>query len=456
MFMQHSKSSSCCCETNGLANEKKIADSAKEILNITSSISAFDVNMSHLSGSLQHFAGELEELSTSNLAIIEETTSTMDGITDTVDNTAATLNQITEEANGLSDRNTQSRSLLQEVSSLKENLMQDTGDMNIKIEQLVELIAEVGKMVDSVAAIATQTNLLALNAAIEAARAGEQGKGFAVVAEQVRKLADDTKTNLNGMRDFMQNINKAAAEGKESISRAMDSTISIGTKIDNVSATVTENIDMLQGVISKVDDVNASMQQIRRSTDEINTAMESSAQDAQSLSAMTVRLNKGSQETVSFAHSISQIDDQLSEMLANLFSALRGGHGSISNADVREALVKATAAHVAWTEKLHDMASSMNVQALQTDSHKCAFGHFYHALQLNGTAIDTDWRKIDGLHHSVHAYGDKVIACIRNHDAEGAMRQYREEEAVSMQLRSLLTDIIRQIDQLTADGVKLF
>ena len=47
-----------------------------------------------------------------------------------------------------------------------------------KLSSLVNLSAEVGKIVDSVQEIANQTNLLALNAAIEAARVGEQGKRF--------------------------------------------------------------------------------------------------------------------------------------------------------------------------------------------------------------------------------------------------------------------------------------
>jgi len=58
---------------------------------------------------------------------------------------------------------------------------------------LQETMAELGRVVSDISAIARQTNLLALNATIEAARAGEAGRGFAVVAAEVKKLSADTQ-----------------------------------------------------------------------------------------------------------------------------------------------------------------------------------------------------------------------------------------------------------------------
>ncbi len=299
-----------------ISHEERVVKTAGDIAEVARSLSGLDGNINEISSQLMKFSNDMASLSESNLAIVQETTSSMNQVSDTIDVTSSTLEDLANESEVLSKKNDDSVELLKEVDNLKNNVIEDTGVMSENIKQLVNLAAEVGKIVDSVERIAEQTNLLALNAAIEAARAGEHGRGFAVVAEEVRKLADDTKTNLDGMRDFVNQIHGAAEDGKKSMDRTLSSTEVMSGKIEMVSGTIVENVDMLKNVIHNVADVNRSMQGIRIAAEEINKAMEASSKDAEQLSDMTVIIHQNAQQSVGFAQQISEIDKKLRNMVA--------------------------------------------------------------------------------------------------------------------------------------------
>ncbi|MDR3436061.1 methyl-accepting chemotaxis protein [Telmatospirillum sp.] len=95
---------------------------------------------------------------------------------------------------------------------------------------------DVIKIIDN---IAGQTNLLALNATIEAARAGESGRGFAVVANEVKKLANDTRSSLGRTHTAINSIE--------------DGLSSLGGNIDNAQRRFSEVLGRYQEMVGQVE-----------------------------------------------------------------------------------------------------------------------------------------------------------------------------------------------------------
>lgn len=437
-------------------NEKRMSEAARELLDTVASISSFDVGMSHISLQLLDFARELTNLSESNLAIVQEATASMNHVNGSIEQTSQILDGLSRESEELSDKNKESQVLLREVVRLKDDVIQDTMDMNVKITQLTDLATEVGKIVDSVQGIAKQTNLLALNAAIEAARAGEHGRGFAVVAEEVRSLADDTKENLDGMTSFVKDIHTAAMEGTRSMERALTSTEQMSGKMDLVSQTIHSNLSLLEGIVEGIGSINKTMQDIRHSSDLISNAMETSSHNAELLANLTQAVQQDASDSASFSQNITAIDDRLSKVSAHLYSNLSHSEHAPSNEEFRSTLVKAQTAHTDWMVTLKKIVEGRKMLPLQTSSSKCAFGHFYLALPVDNPVLADQWKEIAPVHKKLHDMGSKVMNAVHGGDMEKARSLYQEADSISIQILGLLKGIEQKVSQMTQAGQNVF
>lgn len=176
---------------------------------------------------------------------------------------------------------------------------------------------------DMIKSIADQTNLLALNAAIEAARAGEAGKGFAVVAEEIRKLAEQSNT-------FTEEIKEIVIDLTDKTSEAVDIMNSVGVIVSEQGAKVSETKEQFYAISNAIDKNESEIQRLNQSKEElestkasllsiIKTLTELSGNNYQSTVGVSDSVEKqtaSSQEVASASANLSSMAQELIEMIA--------------------------------------------------------------------------------------------------------------------------------------------
>jgi methyl-accepting chemotaxis protein len=166
--------------------------------------------------------------------------------------------------------------------------------------QIKEATSQVFKAVQVIQDIARQTNLLSLNAAIEAAKAGHLGKGFAVVAEEVRKLAERSRTAALEIAQLNQHTQDAVAGGVEGMTTSLANLETIRVKITGIAESIREIGSLSTSQAGTSHDVAQRM-------DQTASQLAQNASATQELAATVQEITKTSDDLAGVAEGLRQV-----------------------------------------------------------------------------------------------------------------------------------------------------
>lgn len=191
------------------------------------------------------------------------------------------------------------------------------------MQQMNELSGQVAGMSSAITEIANQTNLLALNAAIEAARAGEEGRGFAVVAGEVRKLAEQSGSTAEMIRQHIARMTELTGKAYEMMDRKVSANVERGMSVTEEAQTAFQAIERsTQRISEQIHEVSAITQQMSASADEIAHSVEQIAATSASSMESFQGVTAATEEQLASMEEISSASDGLARMAADMHAQI--------------------------------------------------------------------------------------------------------------------------------------
>ena len=250
---------------NNLSKEKEnVSTQNEQMMLLIERTKENSINLSQASNQLSSISQQISQNANEQAATTEEISSSM------------------EQMLAIINSNTQNAEITGKISSKSADGMQKGNSVFI---ETINTVAEISEKITIISEIANKTDLLSINAAIEAARAGENGKGFAVVANEIRKLADKTKTASNEIEKLSKSGKNYSQITSKLFKKLIPEILNSAELVDNI---VVSSKEQQNGV----ENINVSTQQLTKITNENSVAAEQMATSAEELSAQAELLKE--------------------------------------------------------------------------------------------------------------------------------------------------------------------
>lgn len=318
---------------------------------------------------------------------------------------------------------------IREAIQFVERSFEEFGNMSHQVQEMFNGVQKIDQVVRMIAGIADQINLLALNAAIEAARAAEHGRGFAVVAEEVRKLAENTKSFAEDIQQRILGLDQIAQVSANQIT-------SLNQSIQSGKGIMVEAGDSLQSIVNSFQSISQNINSIAAGNEEQSASIQESASSVSKTAESSMQIQN---LALSTGHGLFEVSQAFQEVRERQWSVM-------SKSDACQHLENFKTGHLLWEWRVYNTILGFEKLTVdQVEGHsECRLSEWITSDEGQKYASLPAFKRLEIPHRQLH---DLAREAIRTYE-QGNLNKTEE---LLKQMTTTSREVVSILSQLQAE-----